>query len=189
MKAAPVYRALRKLDESCELMLVHTGQHYDQRMSDVFVEELELPEPDVFLGVGSGTHGEQTAKALLGVEQVLLDHEPRVCVVAGDVNSTLAAALAASKLNIPVAHIEAGLRAARRPASARLPRPSTDRSPTDRGRARSCTARSRPPDAVPTARLSRFPGATGQGRFRTDRFWRRPGGDVGARHPLLHAQG
>ena len=110
MKAAPVYRALRELDGSCELLLVHTGQHYDQRMSDVFVEELELPEPDVFLGVGSGTHGEQTAKALLGVEQVLLDHEPRVCVVAGDVNSTLAAALAASKLNIPVAHIEAGLR-------------------------------------------------------------------------------
>ena len=74
MKAAPVYRALRELDGSCELLLVHTGQHYDQRMSDVFVEELELPEPDVFLGVGSGTHGEQTAKALLGVEQVLLDH-------------------------------------------------------------------------------------------------------------------
>src|SRR5436190_11655707 len=110
MKAAPVYRALRELDESCELLLVHTGQHYDQTMSNVFVEELELPEPDVFLGVGSGTHGEQTAKALLGVEQVLLDHEPRVCVVAGDVNSTLAAALAASKLQIPVAHVEAGLR-------------------------------------------------------------------------------
>src|SRR5438045_4380518 len=110
MKAAPVYRALRKLDESCELLLVHTGQHYDQRMSDVFVEELELPEPDVVLGVGSGTHGDQAANALLGVEQVLLDHEPRVCVVAGDVNSTLAAALAASKLQIPVAHIESGLR-------------------------------------------------------------------------------
>jgi UDP-N-acetylglucosamine 2-epimerase (non-hydrolysing) len=110
MKAAPVYRALRELDESCGLLLVHTGQHYDQAMSEVFVDELGLPEPDVFLGVGSGTHAEQTAKALLGVEQVLLEHQPTVCVVAGDVNSTLAAALAASKLNIPVAHIEAGLR-------------------------------------------------------------------------------
>jgi UDP-N-acetylglucosamine 2-epimerase (non-hydrolysing) len=110
MKAAPVYRALHELDGSCELLLVHTGQHYDETMSDVFVEELELPKPDVFLGVGSGTHGEQTAKALVGVEQVLLEREPSVCVVAGDVNSTLAAALAASKLRIPVAHIEAGLR-------------------------------------------------------------------------------
>jgi UDP-N-acetylglucosamine 2-epimerase (non-hydrolysing) len=110
MKAAPVYRALHELDGSCELLLVHTGQHYDETMSDVFVEELELPKPDVFLGVGSGTHGEQTAKALVGVEQVLLEREPSVCVVAGDVNSTLAAALAASKLGIPVAHIEAGLR-------------------------------------------------------------------------------
>src|SRR5436190_3030327 len=110
MKAAPVYRSLRELDESRELLLVHTGQHYDKTMSEVFVEELGLPEPDVFLGVGSGTHGEQTAKALLGIEQVLLEHEPTLCVVAGDVNSTLAAALAASKLNIPVAHIEAGLR-------------------------------------------------------------------------------
>ena len=110
MKAAPVYRALRKLDESLELFLIHTGQHYDTEMSAVFMEELELPQPDVFLGVGSGSHAEQTAKALVGVERVLLEQRAGLCVVAGDVNSTLAAALAASKLHIPVAHIESGLR-------------------------------------------------------------------------------
>ena len=110
MKAEPVYRALAELDPSIELLLVHTGQHYDGEMSAVFIDELELPQPDVFLGVGSGTHGEQTAKALVGVEQVLVEHSPSLVVVAGDVNSTLASALAASKLRIPVAHIEAGLR-------------------------------------------------------------------------------
>jgi UDP-N-acetylglucosamine 2-epimerase (non-hydrolysing) len=110
MKAAPVYRALAELEPDLELLLVHTGQHYDAAMSAVFIDELELPQPDVFLGIGSGTHGEQTARALLGVEQVLREHLPSLVVVAGDVNSTLAAALAASKLQIPVAHIEAGLR-------------------------------------------------------------------------------
>jgi UDP-N-acetylglucosamine 2-epimerase (non-hydrolysing) len=110
MKAAPVHRALRELDDAPQILLVHTGQHYDVEMSTVFMEELDLPQPDIFLGVGSGTHAEQTAKALIGVERVLLDHRPGLCVVAGDVNSTLAGALAASKLHIPVAHIEAGLR-------------------------------------------------------------------------------
>jgi UDP-N-acetylglucosamine 2-epimerase (non-hydrolysing) len=110
MKAAPVYRTLAALNSSIELLLVHTGQHYDDKMSSVFVDELELPVPDLFLGVGSGTHGEQTARALVGVEQVLLEHHPALVVVAGDVNSTLAAALAAAKLQVPVAHIESGLR-------------------------------------------------------------------------------
>jgi UDP-N-acetylglucosamine 2-epimerase (non-hydrolysing) len=110
MKAAPVFRALAEDYEGIEPLLVHTGQHYDAEMSAVFLKELELPQPDVFLGVGSGSHGEQTAKALVGVEQVLLKKRPSLCVVAGDVNSTLAAALAASKLHIPVAHIESGLR-------------------------------------------------------------------------------
>ncbi len=89
---------------------MHTGQHYDAEMSDVFLAELGLPKPDVFLGVGSGTHGEQTAKALVGIEQVLLERRPDLVVVPGDVNSTLAGALAAAKLHIPVAHLEAGLR-------------------------------------------------------------------------------
>jgi UDP-N-acetylglucosamine 2-epimerase (non-hydrolysing) len=110
MKAAPVYRELGELVPDMPLLLVHTGQHYDEAMSNVFVDELELPQPDVFLGIGSGTHAEQTARALVGVEQVLFEHLPSLVVVAGDVNSTLAAALAASKLHLPVAHIESGLR-------------------------------------------------------------------------------
>ena len=110
MKAAPVLRALRSAAPATEPLLVHTGQHYDPAMSDVFLDELELPVPDVFLNVGSGSHGEQTARALVGVEAVLIEHEPSLVVVSGDVNSTLAGALAAVKLGIPVAHIEAGLR-------------------------------------------------------------------------------
>ena len=110
MKAAPVLRALRSIAPATEPLLVHTGQHYDAAMSDVFLDELELPVPDVFLNVGSGSHGEQTARALVGVEAVLIEHEPSLVVVSGDVNSTLAGALAAAKLRIPVAHIEAGLR-------------------------------------------------------------------------------
>jgi UDP-N-acetylglucosamine 2-epimerase (non-hydrolysing) len=110
MKAAPVIRALREHEWASAVLLVHTGQHYDAEMSDVFLAELSLPTPDVFLGVGSGTHGEQTARVLVGVENVLLKHEPALVVVPGDVNSTLAAALAAVKLDIPVVHLEAGLR-------------------------------------------------------------------------------
>jgi UDP-N-acetylglucosamine 2-epimerase (non-hydrolysing) len=108
MKAAPVIEALRTL--GIEVLLVHTGQHYDAEMSDVFLGELGLPAPDVFLGVGSGSHAEQTSRALLGIEEVLLEHAPSLVVVPGDVNSTLAGALAAAKLQIPVAHLEAGLR-------------------------------------------------------------------------------
>jgi UDP-N-acetylglucosamine 2-epimerase (non-hydrolysing) len=110
MKVAPVIAALAAKSPKTEICLVHTGQHYDAAMSEVFLTELGLPEPDVYLGVGSGTHGEQTARALVGVEQVLLEREPDLLVVPGDVNSTLAAALAAVKLRIPVAHLEAGLR-------------------------------------------------------------------------------
>ena len=110
MKVAPVYRALEEREPALELLLVHTGQHHDVEMSEVFVRELGMPAPDVFLGVGSGTHAEQTAAALVGIEQVLREHRPALCVVAGDVNSTLAGALAAVKLQIPVAHLEAGLR-------------------------------------------------------------------------------
>jgi UDP-N-acetylglucosamine 2-epimerase (non-hydrolysing) len=89
---------------------VHTGQHYDAGMSKIFIEELGLPAPDHDLGVGSGTHAAQTARAMVGVDNVLRDVSPALVVVAGDVNSTLAAALVAVKLGIPVAHIEAGLR-------------------------------------------------------------------------------
>jgi UDP-N-acetylglucosamine 2-epimerase (non-hydrolysing) len=108
MKAAPVLRALES--RGVDVILVHTGQHYDPEMSDVFLEELGLPKPDRFLGIGSGRHGEQTARALIGIEEVLIEEEPALVVVPGDVNSTLAGALAAVKLEIPVAHLEAGLR-------------------------------------------------------------------------------
>jgi len=105
MKVAPVLRAL-----DAPVLLVHTGQHFDDDMSDVFLRELGLPEPDFFLGVGAGTHGEQTARALVGIEQVLLERSPAAVVVAGDVNSTLAGALAAAGAGVPLAHVEAGLR-------------------------------------------------------------------------------
>ncbi len=108
VKTAPVVAAVRAAD--VDSLIVHTGQHYDAEMSDVLIGELGLPAPDVFLGIGPGTHAEQTARALVGVEEVLLDRQPSLVVVSGDVNSTLAGALAAAKLDIPVAHIEAGLR-------------------------------------------------------------------------------
>ena len=107
IKAAPLSRALRRDHEE---ILVHTGQHYDDAMSRVFFEGLDLPAPDVNLAVGSGTHGEQTARMLTGIERVLTDAAPDYLLVYGDTNSTLAGALAAAKLDIPVAHVEAGLR-------------------------------------------------------------------------------
>ena len=109
MKIAPVMKAIAAAGFS-EQRLVHTGQHYDASMSDVFFTDLGLPRPDIFLGVGSGSHAEQTAKVLVGFEKVCLDEKPDMVVVAGDVNSTLAAALVSAKLLIPVAHVEAGLR-------------------------------------------------------------------------------
>jgi len=106
MKVAPVIAAL----PAGSWELVHTGQHYDENMSDAFFRDLDIPSPDVSLGVGSGTHGEQTAGVLLAYEKHLFSTRPDAVVVVGDVNSTLGASLAASKLNIPVAHVEAGLR-------------------------------------------------------------------------------
>ena len=90
--------------------LVHTGQHYDANMSDVFFRELEIPQPDVNLGVGSGSHAQQTASIMTGLEAVILERKPHLVVVYGDVNSTVAAALVCAKLLVPVAHVEAGLR-------------------------------------------------------------------------------
>jgi UDP-N-acetylglucosamine 2-epimerase (non-hydrolysing) len=109
VKAAPVVSALEESGE-VSVRLLHTGQHYDRALSDGFIERLGMREPDANLGVGSGSHAEQTAGVLTGVEQDLLAHPADLVLVPGDVNSTMGAALAASKLHVPVAHIESGLR-------------------------------------------------------------------------------
>ena len=109
VKLAPLFREMRHHDEIRPL-LVHTGQHYDQALSGVIFRDLGLPQPDVHLEVGSGSHAVQTARVMEGMEETLLEHAPDLVLVVGDVNSTVAAALTAVKLGIPVAHVEAGLR-------------------------------------------------------------------------------
>ncbi len=109
MKVAPLHRAFQKYS-SIRHMIVHTGQHYDANMSKIFFEDLQLPQPDVYLGVGSGSHAAQTAKVMTEFEQVVLREKPDLVMVVGDVNSTLACSLVCSKLGTRVAHVEAGLR-------------------------------------------------------------------------------
>ena len=125
MKIAPLMREFGSRD-SFESFLVHTGQHYDAKMSDNFFRDLGIPAPDVNLGVGSGTHAEQTGQVLMKLEGVLQAERPELVVVVGDVNSTLAATLAAVKLHIPVAHVEAGLRSGDRTMPEELNRMMTD---------------------------------------------------------------
>jgi UDP-N-acetylglucosamine 2-epimerase len=107
MKIAPIIRASRG---RLEYRLIHTGQHYDSYMSDDLFSQLGIPPPDVNLEVGSGTQAEQTAAIMVGYEKVLLERPSRICMVVGDVNSTMACAITARKLGIPVAHVEAGIR-------------------------------------------------------------------------------
>lgn len=109
MKIAPILQAIEK-EGFAKQRLLHTGQHYDASMSDVFFTDLGMPRPDLFMGVGSGSHAEQTAKVMIGFEKLCLEERPDLVVVAGDVNSTIACALVAAKLHIPCAHVEAGLR-------------------------------------------------------------------------------
>jgi UDP-N-acetylglucosamine 2-epimerase len=124
IKAGPVSRALEAagIDE----VLAHTGQHYDPGLSDVFFEQLQLRPPDHHLGVGSGSHGVQTGRMLAAIERVLLDERPSWALVYGDTNSTLAGALAAAKLHIPVAHVESGLRSYNRTMPEEINRVVTD---------------------------------------------------------------
>ncbi len=125
MKVAPLWHALRASSDF-EPRLVHTGQHYDANMSDAFFSDLGLPEPDFHLGVGSGSHAEQTGRVMMGYEKICLEHRPDWTIVVGDVNSTAAVALVCTKLGIPVAHLEAGLRSGDRTMPEEINRLVTD---------------------------------------------------------------
>jgi UDP-N-acetylglucosamine 2-epimerase (non-hydrolysing) len=126
MKVAPIWRAIAERGVLGQ-RLVHTGQHYDAKMSDVFFADLGMPAPDLYLGVGSGTHAEQTAKVMVALEKAFADERPDLVSVVGDVNSTLAAAIVAAKALIPLAHVEAGLRSFDRTMPEEVNRVVTDR--------------------------------------------------------------
>jgi UDP-N-acetylglucosamine 2-epimerase len=130
IKLAPVCRAIAEHNAGAthriDNLILHTGQHYDAGMSSTFFDELEIPKAEVNLGVGSGPHGTQTARMLEGVESVLLDRRPALVIVYGDTNSTIAGALAASKLQIEIAHVEAGLRSFNRRMPEEINRVATD---------------------------------------------------------------
>jgi UDP-N-acetylglucosamine 2-epimerase (non-hydrolysing) len=125
-KTAPIMAALARQPHRFQQTLVHTGQHYDERMSAVFFRDLDLPQPDVYLGVGSGSHAQQTARVMLAFEDVLRTQRPDWVIVVGDVNSTLACALVCAKLGVRVAHVEAGLRSYDRTMPEEINRVLTD---------------------------------------------------------------
>jgi len=110
MKIAPIHFEFLKYKDKVRHLICHTGQHYDEKMSKIFFDELGLPTPDFYLGIGSGSHAVQTAGVMVAFEKILLEEKPDLVIVAGDVNSTIACSLVAKKMHIPVAHVEAGLR-------------------------------------------------------------------------------
>jgi UDP-N-acetylglucosamine 2-epimerase (non-hydrolysing) len=125
-KIAPIMSQIARHPDEFQQLLVHTGQHYDERMSDVFFRDLALPQPDIYLGVGSGTHAQQTARIMLAFEEVVLREAPDWVIVVGDVNSTLACALVCAKLGVKLAHVEAGLRSYDRTMPEEINRVVTD---------------------------------------------------------------
>jgi UDP-N-acetylglucosamine 2-epimerase (non-hydrolysing) len=125
MKVAPIHRALSQVDEF-EHVICHTGQHYDKNMSDAFFEDLDMPQPKFFLGVGSGSHAEQTAKTMVEFEKVIDKYKPNLVIIVGDVNSTIACTLTAAKCGIKTAHVEAGLRSFDKSMPEELNRMATD---------------------------------------------------------------
>ncbi len=126
VKLAPLYSELASRNETFETLILHTGQHYDSKMSDVFFKELGIPKPHIHLGVGSGSHAEQTAKVMIECDKVFTERKPDMVVVFGDINSTLAASVTAAKSGIPVTHVEAGLRSFDRTMPEELNRLVTD---------------------------------------------------------------
>src|SRR5688572_10809016 len=126
MKVAPIVEEMKRREREFAPLVVHTGQHYDAQMSDAFFRDLGLPEPDVYLGVGSGTHAAQTAAVMVQFEPVVIREKPDWVLVVGDVNSTLACALVCSKLGVKVAHVEAGLRSRDRTMPEEINRLLTD---------------------------------------------------------------
>jgi UDP-N-acetylglucosamine 2-epimerase (non-hydrolysing) len=110
MKAAPLLNELKKHSDSFETTLIHTGQHYDRNLSQLFFDDLKMPEPDIYLGAGSGTHAQQTSAVMVAIEEAFFKLKPDLTIVFGDINSTLATAVVAAKLHIKLAHVEAGLR-------------------------------------------------------------------------------
>ncbi len=125
MKVAPLHRAFQKYAD-IDSKVVHTGQHYDERMSSIFFDQLGLPKPDYYLGVGSGSHAVITAKVMVAFEKIVLEEKPDMVLVVGDVNSTLACALVTKKMNIPLIHVEAGLRSGDRKMPEEINRILTD---------------------------------------------------------------
>lgn len=125
MKVAPLHRAFLATGK-IDSRILHTGQHYDARMSDIFFKQLGMPEPHVYLGIGSGSHAEQTGKVMTGFEKVLQEERPDMVLVVGDVNSTLACSITAAKSGVPVAHVEAGLRSFDRSMPEEINRMVTD---------------------------------------------------------------
>ena len=131
IKSSALSRAIRNsFSDKIEEIIVHTGQHYDENMSNVFFEEMEIPKPNYNLNVGSGSHGTQTAKMIEGLEKIFLDEKPNAIVIYGDTNSTIAGAIAAAKIHIPIIHIEAGLRSFNKSMPEEINRISADHMST-----------------------------------------------------------